>query len=96
MNYTILFKEIEDLLFILLVDNVINEKFTYTCLTLLCDKSNISNKYDLDNIGLNKTTIFVEKSMNFLRKELYDDWLEYYKSELINIENYELIVYLNL
>ena len=45
---------------------------------------------------MNTTTIFVEKSLEMFTNELYDEWLDYFKSELLKIENYELIVELEL
>ena len=45
---------------------------------------------------MNTTTIFVEKSLEMFENELYDEWIEYFKSELLKIENYELIIELEL
>ena len=45
---------------------------------------------------MNTTTIFEEKSLEMFENELYDEWIEYFKSELLKIENYELIIELEL
>ena len=64
--------------------------------TILADKSEISSSEDFIDAGLNTTTIFVEKSLEMFTNELYDEWIEYFKQELIKIENYELIIELEL
>ena len=64
--------------------------------TILADKSEISSSEDFFDVGMNTTTIFVEKSLEMFANELYDEWIEYFKSELLKIENYELIIELEL
>ena len=84
------------LLFLLLGGNNIKEEQLIHIFTILADLSEISDSEDFKNVGLNATTIFVEKSLEMFTNELYDDWIEYFKQELIKIENYELIIELEL
>ena len=65
-------------------------------LTILSDLSEISDYTDFENIGISATTIFVEKSLKMIENEQYDEFIEYYKQELLKIEKYELISYLSL
>ena len=84
------------LLFLLLGGNNIKEEQQVHIFTILADLSEISDSEDFKNVGLNATTIFVEKSLEMFTNELYDEWIEYFKQELIKIENYELIIELEL
>ena len=84
------------LLFLLLGGNNIKEEQQVHIFTILADLSEISDSEDFKNVGLNATTIFVEKSLKMFEKELYDDFIEMYKHELVKLENYELITYLDL
>ena len=84
------------MLFLLIGGKEIKTKQLINLFTILADKSEISSSDDFINVGLNTTTIFVEKSLEMFANELYDEWIEYFKSELLKIENYELIVELEL
>lgn len=84
------------LLFLLLGGNNIKEEQQVHIFTILADLSEISDSEDFKNVGLNATTIFVEKSLKMFEKELYDDFIEMYKQELVKLENYELVTYLDL
>ena len=90
-------KEIKNLLFfILLGGKEIKEEQLLTMFAELADSSNLSNENDFVDVGLNYTTIFAEKSLNMFQEEQYDEWIEYYKNELLKTEQYELINYLEL
>ena len=84
------------LLFLLLGGNNIKEEQQVHIFTILADLSEISDSEDFIDVGMNTTTIFVEKSLEMFTNELYDEWIEYFKQELIKIENYELIIELEL
>ena len=84
------------LLFLLLGGNNIKEEQLIHIFTILADLSEISDSEDFKNVGLNATTIFVEKSLEMFTNELFDEWIEYFKSELLKIENYELVIELEL
>lgn len=88
------FKQI--MLFLLIGGKEIKTKQLINLFTILADKSQISYSEDFTNVGMNTTTIFVEKSLEMFANELYDDWIEYFKSELLKIENYELVIELEL
>ena len=84
------------MLFLLIGGKEIKTKQLINLFTILADKSQISSSEDFINVGMNTTTIFVEKSLEMFANELYDDWIEYFKNELLKVENYELIVELEL
>lgn len=42
------------------------------------------------------TAFFVDKSLNLLEEEKYDEWADYFREELEKIENYDLLKELNL
>ena len=88
------FKQI--MLFLLIGGKEIKTEQLINLFTILADKSQISYSEDFTNVGMNTTTIFVEKSLEMFANELYDDWIEYFKSELLKIENYELVIELEL
>ena len=82
--------------FILLGGKEIKTEQLIHILTILSDLSDISDDTDFENIGISSTTIFVEKSLKMIENEQYDEFIEYYKQELLKIEKYELISYLSL
>ena len=84
------------MLFLLIGGKEVKTEQLINLFIILADKSEISSSEDFINVGMNTTTIFVEKSLEMFTNELYDDWLEHFKSELLKIENYELIVELEL
>jgi hypothetical protein len=84
------------LFFILLGGKEIKEEQLLTMFAELADLSNLSDENDFVDVGLNYTTIFAEKSLNMFQEEQYDEWIEYYKNELLKTEQYELINYLEL
>lgn len=84
------------LFFILLGGKEIKEEQLLTMFAELADLSNLSNENDFVDVGLNYTTMFAEKSLNMFQVEDYDEWIEYYKNELLKTEQYELISYLEL
>lgn len=86
----------EVFMFLLIGGNQIKEEQLIHMFTILADLSEISNPEDFKDIGISATTIFVEKSLKMFEKELYDDFIEMYKQELVKLENYELITYLDL
>ena len=65
-------------------------------LTILADLSKIGEEIDFKTYGISRVTLFVDKSLELFEQELYDEWIEYFKQELIKIENYELIIELEL
>ena len=84
------------ILFLLIGGKEIKTEQLINLFTILADKSEISSSEDFINVGINTTTIFVEKSLEMLTNELFDDWIKYFKQELLKIENYELIIELEL
>ena len=84
------------MLFLLIGGKEVKTEQLINLFTILADKSEISSSEDFIDVGLNTTTIFVEKSLEMFTNELYDEWIEYFKSELLKIENYELIIELEL
>ena len=84
------------MLFLLIGGKEIKTEQLINLFTILADKSEISSSEDFISVGMNTTTIFVEKSLEMFTNELYDDWIEYFKQELLKIENYELIIELEL
>jgi hypothetical protein len=84
------------LFFILLGGKEIKEEQLLTMFAELADISNLSDENDFVDVGLNYTTIFTEKSLNMFQEEQYDNWIEYYKNELLKTEQYELVNYLEL
>ena len=84
------------MLFLLIGGKEIKTEQLINLFTILADKSEISSSEDFINVGINTTTIFVEKSLEMFANELYDEWIEYFKQELLKIENYELIIELEL
>ncbi len=85
----------EVMMFLLIGGKEIKTEQLLNLFTILADKSGISSESDF-NGGLNGTTMFVEKSVNFFKEELYDEWIEFFKGKLLKIENYELVNYLSL
>lgn len=68
---------------------------SYLC--ALSDFSGISDDSDWDKKSdLTATVFFVNKSMEFLDKQEWDNWIEYFKQRLIELENYELVKDLHL
>ena len=84
------------MLFLLIGGKEIKTEQLLNLFTILVDKSQISSSEDFNDVGMNATTIFVEKSLEMFTNELYDEWIEYFKSELLKIENYELVIELDL
>jgi hypothetical protein len=84
------------LFFILLGGKEIKEEQLLTMFAELADLSDLSDENDFVDVGLNYTTIFTEKSLNMFQEEQYDNWIEYYKNELLKTEQYELVNYLEL
>ena len=84
------------LFFILLGGKEIKEEQLLSMFAELADLSNLSDENDFVDVGLNYTTIFAEKSLNMFKEEQYNEWIEYYKNELLKTEQYELISYLEL
>ena len=84
------------MLFLLIGGKEIKTEQLLNLFTILVDKSQISSSEDFNDVGMNATTIFVEKSLEMFTNELYDEWIEYFKSELLKIENYELVIELEL
>ena len=84
------------MLFLLIGGKEIKTEQLINLFTILADKSEISSSEDFISVGMNTTTTFVEKSLEMLTNELYDDWIEYFKQELMKRENYEWIIELEL
>ena len=84
------------MLFLLIGGREIKTEQLINLFTILADLSEISDSEDFKNVGLNATTIFVEKSLKMFEKELFDEWIEMFKQELVKLENYELIRHLEL
>jgi hypothetical protein len=82
------------LFFILLGGKGIKQEQLLTMFAELADLSDLSHQNDLKDVGLNYTTMFAEKSYNMFQMEDFDEWIQYYKNELLKTENYELINYL--
>lgn len=62
----------------------------------LADLSDLSDENDFVDVGINYTTMFVEKGLEFFKHEQYDEFIEYFKEELIKKDKFELINYLKL
>ena len=86
-------EEIKQLmLFLMLGGNEIKEEQLVHMFTILADLSSLSYENDFVDIGINYTTIFVEKSLKLFSEELYDDWIDFFFGELIKNEDYELLI----
>lgn len=89
--------EIKELfMFLLIGGKEIKTEQLIHILTILADLSEISDSEDFKNKVVNATTIFVENSLKMIENELYDDFIEYYKRELLKLESYELVKELSL
>jgi hypothetical protein len=67
----------------------------YLC--ALADFGDISNPIDFEVVSdLTATSFFITKSMEFLDRKEYDEWIEYYKQELLKREQYEIVNNLHL
>lgn len=86
----------EILLFLLMGGKELPTEHLFQALTELSDLSGISCAKDFENPTLNATTLFAEKSFNMFKNEQYDEWIEFYKKELLKLESYELILELDL
>lgn len=62
----------------------------------LVEHGGLAGEDDANNPGLTYTQFFIEQSIILLDDKLFDDWIEYYKKELLSIENYELVNDLSL
>ena len=82
------------LLLILIGGKEIKQEQLLTMFAELADLSDLSHQNDLKDVGLNYTTMFAEKSYSMFQMEDFDEWIQYYKNELLKTENYELINYL--
>lgn len=94
-------KEIKKIiLFLLLGGNSIKEEQLLKMFTILADLSGVSDEKDFSEGNINKTTLFAENSLKlFLDAETNDDydfWINYFRDELEKIENYELLIQLEL
>ena len=87
----------KNLLFLILIGGKgIKQEQLLTMFAELADLSGLSHQNDFKDVGLNYTTMFAEKSYNMFQKEDFDEWIQYYKNELLKTEQYELISYLEL
>ena len=93
------------LLFLLLAGHELDRTNLVYTLSELADLSSLSGEGDFDENTLCKefssTVRFVEDSVLFFFRaknnlEEMDNWLEYYKNELIKAEEFNLIIYLSL
>lgn len=72
-------------------------EYVLTYLCALSDYSDISYEEDFEKESdMTATVFFIEESMTFLDRGDYDGWIEYFKQQLIKIENYTLIHQLHL
>lgn len=93
--------EIKQLLHFLLVGgNSIEDEQLLHAFSMLADLSGISDENDFTNVGINSTTMFAENSLKLFSdaetSDDYDVWIEYYKNELVKVEEYQLIIDLEL
>lgn len=95
----------EIFLFLLVAGAELSKTNLIYTLSELSDLSGISNEEDFKEDSLYKelssTVVFVNTSVEFFilakkNKTEFDNFIEYYKNELLKIENYELITYLDL
>ena len=86
----------ETLLFLLMGGKELPKEHLFQAFVKLSDLSGISYTDDFENPSLNSTTLFAEKSFNMFMNEQYDEWLEFFKKELLKLEAYELISELDL
>lgn len=90
-------EQVRDVFMMLLIGgNQIKEEQLLTMLAELCDLSGLSDDNDFENVGVNYTTMFVEKSFKMIMEEEYDMFINYFKGELIKMYNFELVIYLSL
>lgn len=90
-------EQVRDVFMMLLIGgNQIKEEQLLTMLAELCDLSGLSDDNDFENVGVNYTTMFVEKSFKMIMEEEYDMFINYFKGELIKMDNFELVIYLSL
>ena len=85
------FLEIKEVLFIILLGEASEQQLIYL-LTALLDYSEITDK---NNFGA-LDEVLIEKALDMLLKQEFDMFIEWYKQEIIKVENYELIIYLEL
>lgn len=86
----------EVFMFILLGGKEIQDKPLHDMLAILCDMSEISEPDDFKDVTINATTIFVEKCFKMIKNELYDDFIDLYRQELLKMESYDLLHHLHL
>lgn len=90
-------KQIKEHFYFLLLGGInIPEEHLLLMFAELSSLSNLSDENDFVDVGINFTTIFAQKGLEFFLKEEYDEFIEYYKQCLLKDENYELIKYLQL
>ena len=90
-------EEIKQLmLFLMLGGKEIKEEQLVHMFTILADLSDLSYENDFVDVGINYTTIFVDKSLKLFSEELYDDWIDFFFGELEKNEEYELLMELKL
>lgn len=89
--------EIKTILFLILLGEGTEEQKA-SRLSFIADKCGISEERDFipPLSEYSSTAIFVDKSLDLLLEEQYDEWCEYLKEELEKIENYELLQELHL
>lgn len=62
----------------------------------LADLSGLSEENDFVDVGVNFTTMFAQKGLEYFLEEDYDGFIEYYKELLLKYELYETVNYLEL
>lgn len=86
----------EHFYFLILGGKEIPEEHLLLMFAELADLSGLSDDSDFVDVGVNFTTMFAEKGLEYFLEEDYDGFIEYYKQLLLKEENYELIKYLTL
>ena len=89
--------EFKSVMFLLLLGEG-TEKQKANRLSYIADKCGISEEGDFipPLSEYSSTAMFVDKSLDLLLEEQYDEWCEYLKEELEKIESYELLQELHL
>lgn len=62
----------------------------------LADLSDLNGENDFIYVGVNSTTMFAQKGLEYFLEEDYDGFIEYYRQLLLKQENYEILNYLGL
>jgi len=87
---------IKMVMFVLLAGKSEGEKLA-NYLAFLADKCGLAEKNDfILPSEYSATGMFINKSMDLLEEDRYDDWIEYFKNELLKEQSYELINELHL